>query len=618
MDVIPGQPMVNTRTILSHLDNARRDGVQLAVFPEMAIPGYLLGDEWERPAFLRECEACGNRIREASTGLTVVFGNVAMDQSRRNEDGRIRKYNALFIAENGTLIGPPSSPYPFVIKTLQPNYREFDDDRHFFDLVKVAREENRSVESMLQPMNSRLGILGGSICEDAWDQDYALSPLSILAQNGAQLLINISCSPYTLDKNQKRNRVYSKHAQTLGCPIVYVNNVGIQNNGKTVYTFDGASCVYDSHGHQVICGKPFEETTLTLPIPLSLNEASFGTPVNVASETITNIHGAIDYGTRRFLKVCRASRVTIGLSGGIDSAVVAALYARILPPDDILLINMPGQFTSRTTRTLAHSLATALGCRYSEVPIDESVDLTRRQILERFPRAGESGSDSPLHLSQHVRENIQARDRSSRILAAFASSFDSVFTCNANKTEATVGYTTLYGDLCGYLASIADLWKMEVYALGRHLNQAVHGRNVIPDGIFTVKPSAELSADQNVDENKGDPLIYPYHDRLFASWVEFWNRLTPEEILEAYLAGSLETVIHYDGRVADLFDSPGAFIKDLERWWNLYQGMGLAKRIQAPPILAVKRRAFGFDHRESQLGPRYTERYDILKQSVLK
>jgi len=181
----------------------------------------------------------------------------------------------------------------------------------------------------------------------------------------------------------------------------------------------------------------------------------------------------------------------------------------------------------------------------------------------------------------------------------------------------TVGYTTLYGDLGGYLACIADLWKGEVYALGRYLNEQVYGREVIPSGVFTVVPSAELSLAQAVDEGKGDPLNYPYHDCLFRTWVEEWNRATPEDVLDWYVGGTLEKRIGYTGSVNALFPSAAAFVADLERWWNQYQGLGVAKRIQAPPVLAVKRRAFGFDHRESQMGARYTRRYLELKKQAL-
>jgi NAD+ synthase (glutamine-hydrolysing) len=308
--------------------------------------------------------------------------------------------------------------------------------------------------------------------------------------------------------------------------------------------------------------------------------------------------------------------VTVGVSGGIDSSVVAALYRRLLDPEHLLLVNMPGQFTSPTTRSIARDLASNLDCYYVEIPIHGSVELTRAQ-MGRIAVANRSGTmKRELELTSFMLENVQARDRSARILAAVSAAFGGVFTCNANKSEATVGYTTLYGDLGGYLANIADLWKMEVYQMAEHLNGRVYGRNVIPQGSIDVTPSAELSPAQNVDEGKGDPLIYPYHDRLFRSWVESWARTTPEEILGWYAEGTLEEHIGYAGRVSAIFPDARAFVGDLERWWNQYQGIGVAKRIQAPPVLAVKKRAFGFDHRESLMGARYTRRYREMKQRL--
>jgi NAD+ synthase (glutamine-hydrolysing) len=251
------------------------------------------------------------------------------------------------------------------------------------------------------------------------------------------------------------------------------------------------------------------------------------------------------------------------------------------------------------------------------VPIDESVNRTRAQVDGLRVRGLRGTRERILRVSGGILENIQARDRSSRILAAVSAAFGGVFTCNANKSEAAVGYTTLYGDLSGYFANLADVWKTEVYQLAEYLNRSVYGAEAIPPGAFTLTPSAELSAEQNVDRGQGDPIVYPYHDRLFASWVEWWNRTTPEEILAWYAEGVLEQKIGYEGRLSDLFPGPAQFIADLERWWVLYQGLGLAKRIQAPPVLALKRRAFGFDHRESQMGARYTARYRKLRARLL-
>ena len=317
------------------------------------------------------------------------------------------------------------------------------------------------------------------------------------------------------------------------------------------------------------------------------------------------------------MRSCGAERIVIGASGGIDSALVAALYSSFLPPEQLMLVNMPSRFNSDTTRGLARSLAERIGCLYADVSIEPSVAVTCEQLDGLHARSVDGSVETTLRVNELVMENIQARDRSSRILAGIAAAWGGVFTCNANKSEMTVGYTTLYGDLGGYLASIADLWKTEVWALSRFLNSEVFGEERIPLGSIDIVPSAELSDAQNVDEGKGDPLHYPYHDPLFAAWVEWWNRVTPEEILQWYGEGCLGEKIGYDGDLSAHFPNAAAFVADLERWWNLYQGMSIAKRIQAPPVLAVKRRAFGFDHRESQMGARYTQRYRDLKQELL-
>ncbi|MCX7591252.1 MAG: NAD(+) synthase [Kiritimatiellae bacterium] len=617
MEVRAGRPRDNAARMISHLRRAAADGVELVVFPEMAIPGYLVGDEWEREAFLRECETCAEKVRMASRGIVAVFGSVGLDPKRRNEDGRIRKYNALFVADNGEFRSPAGSSYPFVIKTLLPHYREFDETRHFYDLRKLALDENLSIAELLRPVVVRGFSLGCVICEDAWDTDYTIKPLALLARHNPDLYIVINASPFTVGKDARRHRMLSKKAAELGRPLIYVNCVGIQNTGKNVFTFDGGSCIYDSTGKQVPCGAPFEEGSLTFDVPLKPG-ANFAGMSASSSSDIALIYRAIQYGTRKFMELCGVERVVVGVSGGIDSAVVATLYSTIVQKGNLLAVTMPGPFTSSTTLALARTLVRNLDCLLAEVPINETFCLTKAQ-LDGLVVTNPSGSHSHrLALSERVLENVQARDRASRILAAVAAAFGGVFTCNANKSEATVGYTTLYGDLTGYLANLADLWKTEVYELARHLNAEVFRADVIPPGIFELTPSAELSPAQNVDERKGDPLVYPYHDRLFASWVEWWNRASPEEILGWYMEGVLEERLGYAGKLSTLFPTPESFVTDLERWWESYQGLGLAKRIQAPPILAVKRRAFGSDLRESQLGVLYSHRYRELKKQLLE
>lgn len=620
MRVVPGRPDRNTETMLKYIADARKQNADLVIFPEMAIPGYLLGDTWEQTSFLEECEACGEEIIAASKGIAVMFGNVAVDWTKKNNDGRVRKYNAFFTAQNGQLIAPESMPYPFVVKTLLPNYREFDDTRHFFSLQKLARELGVTTENLLTPIHLAVHgttyAVGCLLCEDGWSDDYELTPMDILRRKEQlDFFVNISSSPYTLGKNEKRRRLFGRLAATAGAPLLYVNNVGIQNNGKTVYTFDGINAAYDEHGMLRVEGEPYEETTQLFCLETLREQKAL--PEKIEPDA-AHICRALTYGVRLFLETIGMKRVVIGVSGGIDSAVASALYARVLPPQDILLVNMPSVYNSETTKGLARRLAENLGCRYTTVPIQPSVELTIEQLETAKIENLFDGTTDRLSISSFMAENIQARDRSSRILAGLAAAFGGGFTCNANKAETTVGYSTLYGDQSGFFSALADLWKHQVYDLARYLNKEIYKREVIPQETINIVPSAELSDAQDVDKGQGDPLIYPYHDFLFRSFVERWQKATPQDILEWYANGTLEEEIGCaPGFIRKHFPTPQDFIADLERWWNQFSGLAVAKRIQAPPILAVSRRAFGFDHRESQNGPYYTKKYKALKAKLL-
>lgn len=623
MEVVPGRPDINTKTMLEMIKDAKQRNAHMIIFPEMSIPGYLLGDTWEQPGFLRDCEKYGRIVTEASSDICVLFGNVAMDWDKTGDDGRVRKYNAFFVARDGCLCGEHNFPYPFRIKTLHPNYREFDDTRHFYSLRKLALELGKGVEELLQPVNLEIAgekiSLGCVLCEDGWSDDYSVKPIEEICSNGpVDLFINISSSPFTLGKNNKRNRVFAGQAGKTEVPLVYVNNVGIQNNGKTVYTFDGFSTVYSGKGEVSYYCSPFRQALDVVEINLSRD--GYCTPAVIPPDDrdTASIYQAVSYGTEKFLLSTGIEKVVVGLSGGIDSAVAAALYTKLLGPGNVLLVNMPSKFNSQTTRSLAMKLASNLGCLYTVIPIQKAVDNTVKQISQTPVVDLDGGKQFNLTIAPLVMENIQARDRSARVLAGIAAAFGGGFTCNANKSEMTVGYTTLYGDLAGFFACLADLWKHQVYDLAEYLNDQVFQSEVIPRGIIDIVPSAELSFDQAVDQGKGDPIIYPYHDYLFRAFMEHWNRATPEDILIWYAQGVLEEKIGCQpGLVNSIFSGPAEFIADLERWWKQYTGMGVAKRIQAPPVLAVSRRAYGFDHREAQNSVYYTSEYIRLKNTLL-
>jgi len=667
INVSAGRPDLNLATMLSAIERARGLGLELVAFPEMAVPGYLIGDVWENDRFLQDCLAANEILREASQNLCVVWGNVDVDFDAVGEDGRARKFNAAWIAQdkawvdNGVL---PGRTY----KTLLPNYREFDDKRYFVPFDRW--QPGRALADLLKPFPIRAGSrnpattddsqqaapkgptpagqttrIGLMLCEDMWDADYAIKPGRELEANGAELLLNLSCSPWTWRKNAKRHRVARTLVQNAGIPLYYVNNVGIQNNGKDIYAFDGASTIYDQHGNPSAIQPPFAEGILTLgdEHPLSADARSDAQPSVSSGETAglaleagtTSFSGAASgagtglqdteetcntllYVLRRYCATLPSKKVAIGLSGGIDSAVNATLLALALGSENVYAVNMPSRFNSATTKNAAAELAKNLGIHYAVMPIQESVDLTIAQLEATTWNDGGS-----LKLSGLNKENIQARDRGGRILAGVASAIGGIFTNNGNKTEIAFGYATLYGDVNGALCPLGDLYKTQVYALARHLNE--HYGNAIPRAILDVVPSAELSEAQNVDEGKGDPINYLYHDKLLFQWIDggyqtdyepSYARRDPYDLLRWYVDHESDTRLGLpEGTVRRFFPDAASYAKDLEEKWSWYQ-RNVFKRVQTPPIIALSKRAFGFDLRESVNGVYLSDRYRKLKASI--
>lgn len=620
MEIIPGRPDLNYQKISNIIGQAKEKKADILLLPEMCLPGYLIGDLWEQKTFLDDCAYYAQQIAAQAENLCIVFGSVATEKGKINEDGRIRKYNAAYICQNGTML----SGYlgrNFIIKNSLPNYREFDDARYFHSLQKLCAEENIAIADALQPIaitiNGQQIKLGVMLCEDGWTDNYQYNIPSILAEKEASLLCNLSCSPYSLGKNKKRHRLLAAQSQAASKPLIYCNNVGIQNNGKNIFTYDGSSCVYNASGKLAAALPMFTDELLEFTWNTETNEINSANLPAAPQQETDIIYHTLRYGTQQFLKQCGINKMTIGLSGGIDSAVTAAMYTDILGPENVLLLNLPSRYNSEATKNIAQRLAEKLHTNYAVMPITESCQHTEKQLTSTPVTNFSSNTTFNLELSRLQRENIQARDRGARLIAAAAAAFGGAFSCNSNKSEIAIGYATFYGDICGALAMIGDLWKHQVYALGHYLNDEIFKDEVIPNEIFTIRPSAELSEEQTVGVG-GDPLVYEYHDYLFKAFMERWHKITPADILRWYKNNTLAAELGCSNKIIqDTFPDNHAFIADLERWWKLFSGFAVAKRIQAPPILSLSKRSFGYDHREAQLTPYFSREYYQLKEELL-
>jgi NAD+ synthase (glutamine-hydrolysing) len=619
MEVKPGRPDLNTAHMVELIGEARSAGAEVAVFSEMCVSGYLIGDLWEVDALARDFAEYSEVIREASRGITVLFGNVATDPTRIGEDGRLRKYNAVYVCSDGEYVTRTTLPaglrpgiHP---KTLHPDYRFFDDDRHFYSLRKLAQECGRSVFDWAVPFEvpraDGTGIFrfGVQLCEDIWCQDYSydgevLDTLRAYQSRGAEAVFNLSASPWTWQKSDKRNRVVREILEPSPVPFFYVNQVGAQNNGKNIITFDGDSCIYAAHGEILQRADPWRETVLLTRSPH---------PIPAPQSEIEAIRDGILTGVRHLDHIRGGeNRFLVAVSGGIDSSVVTCMLTLAFGPERVFGVNLPTRFNASVTQENARSLCAVLGVDYLQIPIQELYEQVAGTIR------GAQFSHSAGEYTQLVDENIQARIRFSDIVAGVAAKHGLLFTNNGNKTEMALGYATLYGDVSGAIAPIGDLYKPQVFELARFLNDQVFGREVIPENLITGKivPSAELSAAQDVTKGLGDPIKYGYHDAVLRQMIEY--RQDPSNLLAWFLEGELFDRLGWDDRArfAEYFPETADWVADLE-WVDRQVRTSYFKRIQAPPIIVLSKRAFGFDLRETQRPPYTTRGYEALKQKVL-
>ena len=522
----------NTTSIIRAIEQGKQEKSDLVVLPEACIQGYTSFDWFlDRDVQQRALEPL-QRIIDATEGITAIVGTVRPSELTT---GR-RLYNSAAIIRNKQLVG-------FADKTLLPEYDVFDDPRYFQPSPQRHLFSLRDTE------------LGVAVCEDFWNDKtfwkerlYTNDPADELIELGADVLISINASPFNKGKMGQRCEMVSHRARSARIPIVFVNLVG----GNDGIIFDGASIVANAHGKIILQAPPFKEFIGTVDLNTD-DEATFCLP----GDDIETIHEALVLGIRDYARKNGFTRVVIGLSGGIDSAVVATLACEAIGAENVLSVMMPSPFSSRSSVDDSVELGRRLGMPVIEHPITHAYESLREQLDLSAPSVGSRSTAA---------ENLQSRLRGN-ILMTISNAEGRLLLSTGNKSELALGYCTLYGDTNGGLAVIGDVLKTEVYALARHLNR---DREVIPPAIIDKRPSAELAPGQFDDQS-----LPPYDqlDRILKLYFE--QKATPSEI------------------VATGFEPD--FVKDILN--RVESPANEFKRRQLPPTLIISRNAIGIGRR---------------------
>jgi NAD+ synthase (glutamine-hydrolysing) len=529
----------NTRLILDAISRARSAETDLLILPEMVVTGYPVQDLLENEAFREMCYRTNQEIISASEGIAVLFGSITPN----NGFGR-KMYNTAILARNGETAGE-------VHKTLLPTYDIFDDLRYF--------EPNREFKC-LEMDGIKLGV---TICEDIWYNEnevqyhtYDTDPAKEQKKAGADVIINISASPYTKKKHENRVQMLQNHVKRLGLPLFYSNQTGTH----TDVIFDGDTMMIDSNGVVVAATVPFGPGFADVewnPVTRHVASVQENQPVypksNEERQFRAMICGIKDY----FHKTGFAEGVVLGLSGGIDSALVCVLAAEALGPDKVTAITLPGRYSSSGSVDDSKKLAENLGVRFEEI----SIETINGSFLDSLkPLFG----DRPQGTAE---ENLQSRIRGT-LLMAFSNKFNRFLLATGNKSEYAVGYATLYGDMNGALAPIGDLYKTEVYSICEWLNSRYYKKEVIPAAILEKEPSAELRPDQKDSDSLPE---YDILDDILYRYIDL------QQSREEIIAGG-----HDQKAVTEM-----TRLVDLNEF----------KRFQAAPILKLSSKSFGMGRR---------------------
>jgi len=555
MNTVVGDLDGNRERIVARLEEAREAGADLVLFPELATTGYPPEDLLLRPGFLRAAAKTLDAVAAETRGIAALVGAPHLDRDL---------FNACAVCADGEV----KAMYR---KQFLPNYGVFDEDRYF----QPGRE--------LVLLRCGETLVGPTVCEDIWQPG---PPATDLALAGAHIVANISASPFHLGKGAEREEMLATRARDNSCWIAFVNAVGAQDE----LIFDGHSLVLDEEGRIVARAPSFEEALLivdvdsttavgrrlrdarrralararrempnppVIDIPDRESRGELPKPVVAPPlHELEQMRLALELGLRDYVQKNDFREVVLGVSGGIDSALTAALAAEALGPEHVVCVSMPSRYSSEETQADARRLAETLGARYIEIPIEPIVDTVEAALAEAF-----AGTEPGI-----AEENIQSRVRGLLVMA-LSNKFGWLPLATGNKSELSVGYATLYGDMAGGFALLKDVYKTDVFRLARYLNERA-GRELILRSVIERAPSAELRADQ-LGEDSLPP--YPELDPMLEAYVELDE---PREDLTT------------NGFDADVVDRAVGMIDRAEY-----------KRRQAPPGVKLRPKAFGRDRR---------------------
>ena len=514
----------NAKKMLNAIDKAKASQAEVIVFSELSLTGYPPKDLLDYDSFIDHCEKVKKLLIKASRGIAIVFG---APHPNINSNGK-KLYNSAFVAIEGKL--------EYVIhKTLLPNYDIFNESRFF--------EENKSF-SCIYISGKKIAL---TICEDLWNigtkKIYRQTPMDQLAKENPDFILNISASPYNYNQMEERETIMKENAKKYNLPLIYVNQVGAQ----TDIIFDGGSLFVSKKGEVLKRFDFFEES---LEIIETNHQKSEQKILSKKNGDISHIYQALLLGLKDYFQKLNFKKAIFGSSGGIDSAVTAALAAEVLGKENLSAVLMPSKFSSKSSLIDAQQLTKNLGIDQYILPIQETVNTFEKTLEDTFKGLARDVTE----------ENLQARTRGV-LLMAMSNKFDYILLNTSNKSESAVGYTTLYGDMSGGLSVIGDLYKTQVYELAHYLNR---DKEIIPKNILQKEPSAELKPNQKDTDSLPD---YHLLDKILFNYIE--RQKGWEQIVEMGFDKSLVR------RVIQMVDH------------NVY------KRFQAPPTLRISAKAFG-------------------------